>query len=144
MTFASLRAAALTVAATGSLALCSPSAAVPSSALLPRSGEAATAAIPAQVGIYLGYGRPYRPYYGPYDRPYYRPYYQPYRYYAPPLPPPPPVTYYETRPYVARPARPAADPDAVARCASRFRSFNVDTGTYITYDGEERLCPYLR
>lgn len=97
----------------------------------------------AQVGIYIGTERPYRPYrpyYEGYNRPYYpyRPYaYRPY-YYAPP-----PVTYYETRPYVARPAGPYRDPDAVARCASRFRSFNVRTGTYVTLGGEVRLCPYL-
>ncbi len=60
-------------------------------------------------------------------------------YYAPP--PPPPVTYYESRPYVVRPA---GDPDAVARCAARFRSFDYRTGTYTTYEGETRLCPYLR
>lgn len=72
--------------------------------------------------------RPYRPYVG---------FYYGYR------PLPPPVTYYETRPYVVR--RGAAWlPDDVARCASRFRSFNVRTGTYITYEGVERLCPYLR
>lgn len=91
----------------------------------------------AQVGIYFGFGDPY---YRPY-RPYYRPYYGYRRYYDSP----PPVTYYETRPYVARPApAPYGDPDAIARCASQFRSFNANTGTYITYEGEERLCPYLR
>lgn len=29
------------------------------------------------------------------------------------------------------------------RCAARFRSFDWETGTYITYEGEERVCPYL-
>lgn len=117
----------------------SPTSAAPGGALFARGDAAATAVIPAQVGIYFGYGRPY---YGPYYRPY-GPYYRPYGY-VPPPPPPPPVTYYETRPYVVRPAYPPGDPDAIARCASRFRSFNARTGTYITYDGEERLCPYLR
>lgn len=84
------------------------------------------------------WGRPYRYGYGGWYGPYYRPYYRPY-YYAPP--PPPPVTYYESRPYVVRPA---GDPDAVARCAARFRSFDYRTGTYTTYEGETRLCPYLR
>lgn len=123
--------------------------------LAPAQAGAASAAAPgvpvdhgslvtkAQVGVYFDYGRPryYRPHY-------YRPYYG-YRYYDDP----PPTTYYETRPYVVERAPPpppppprivGRDPDAVARCASRFRSFNVNTGTYITLDGEERLCPYLR
>lgn len=29
------------------------------------------------------------------------------------------------------------------RCADTFRSFNPDTGTYVTYQGETRVCPYL-
>jgi hypothetical protein len=107
---------------------------------VPRPADTTASIVEPTQGIYFGYGRPYRPYYGyrPY-RPYYG--YRPY-YYAPP-PPPPPV-YYETRPYVVRPAPRRWHPDDVARCASQFRSFNVHTGTYITYGGEERLCPYLR
>ena len=31
----------------------------------------------------------------------------------------------------------------VRRCAYEFRSFDPETGTYITYEGEERVCPYL-
>ncbi len=31
----------------------------------------------------------------------------------------------------------------VRRCAYEFRSFDPVTGTYITYEGEERICPYL-
>lgn len=31
-----------------------------------------------------------------------------------------------------------------ARCEADFRSFDPETGTYITRSGEERLCPYLR
>jgi hypothetical protein len=37
-----------------------------------------------------------------------------------------------------------ADDDDMERCAEEFRSFDWETGTYITYDGEERVCPYLR
>lgn len=77
----------------------------------------------AQFGIYFGYGRP-----SYYDRPYYRPYY----YSAPP------AYYYNP------PAGADYEDDAVARCASQFRSFDVRTGTYTTYEGEVRLCPYLR
>jgi hypothetical protein len=31
----------------------------------------------------------------------------------------------------------------VAVCARRFRSFNPATGAYISYAGEEVVCPYL-
>lgn len=92
-----------------------------------------------------GYGYGYGPGYG-----YYRPYYNSYAYGYRPYywgyyrPAPPRVVYYETPAYVVRPAAPVYHDDAVARCAARFRSFNVRTGTYVTYDGEERLCPYLR
>ncbi|MFV0294825.1 MAG: BA14K family protein [Hyphomicrobiaceae bacterium] len=81
-------------------------------------------------GGWGGYG-------GYYYRPRYRNYYYPYYgYYYPPV-----VSYYYTRPYRYRRywAR-----DAIERCADRFRSFNRRTGTYITYGGVERLCPYLR
>lgn len=95
------------------------------------SGEAVLAATPVQYRYYgrrhYGY-RPYRPYSG---------FYYGYR------PAPPPVVYYETRPYVIRRPR-RWHPDDVARCASQFRSFSVRTGTYVTYEGVEKLCPYLR
>lgn len=29
-------------------------------------------------------------------------------------------------------------------CAQSFRSFEWNTGLYTTYEGEKRLCPYLR
>jgi hypothetical protein len=29
-------------------------------------------------------------------------------------------------------------------CAQNFRSFEWNTGLYTTYDGEKRVCPYLR
>jgi hypothetical protein len=37
--------------------------------------------------------------------------------------------------------RQAAEDDAVRYCMSRFRSYNPETGTYITSRGEERPCP---
>ena len=36
-----------------------------------------------------------------------------------------------------------AGDDDMRRCAYEFRSFDPVTGTYITYEGEERVCPYL-
>ncbi|MBU2583677.1 MAG: BA14K family protein [Alphaproteobacteria bacterium] len=33
---------------------------------------------------------------------------------------------------------------AMRRCARDYRSFDWETGTYITYSGDVRLCPYLR
>jgi hypothetical protein len=37
----------------------------------------------------------------------------------------------------------AAAGDAMSRCAKAFRSFDPATGTYVTYGGEVRRCPYL-
>ena len=37
-----------------------------------------------------------------------------------------------------------ATPYAMDRCAHDFGSFDYRTGTYITYYGEVRVCPYLR
>jgi hypothetical protein len=34
--------------------------------------------------------------------------------------------------------------DAEARCSAQFRSFDPRSGTYIGYDGETHVCPYLR
>lgn len=34
--------------------------------------------------------------------------------------------------------------DARTLCAENFRSFEWRTGLYTTYEGEKRLCPYLR
>jgi hypothetical protein len=112
-------------------------AATPLAQAAPGIGPAAGASIVAQaptdglvstVQFRFGYRpfiRPfYRPFYGPVIRPYYyAPYYVPY--YAAP----PPAGYYG---------------GAVARCAAQFRSFNPRTGTYTTYGGEVRLCPYLQ
>lgn len=36
----------------------------------------------------------------------------------------------------------AGDPRTV--CAQNFRSFEWNTGLYTTYEGERRLCPYLK
>jgi hypothetical protein len=36
-----------------------------------------------------------------------------------------------------------ASEEAMARCAGRFRSFDARTGTYVTSQGEMRICPYL-
>jgi hypothetical protein len=36
-----------------------------------------------------------------------------------------------------------ATPEDMARCAARFRSFDRETGTYVTFGGELRVCPYL-
>lgn len=36
------------------------------------------------------------------------------------------------------------DDDAVERCDARYRSFDRSTGTFMTYGGERKLCPYLR
>jgi hypothetical protein len=40
------------------------------------------------------------------------------------------------------PANYRGDPRTV--CAENFRSFEWRTGLYTTYNGEKRLCPYLR
>lgn len=36
-----------------------------------------------------------------------------------------------------------ATEEAMARCRNRFRSFDDETGTYVAYSGEIRVCPYL-
>jgi hypothetical protein len=36
-----------------------------------------------------------------------------------------------------------ASGDGMQLCADTFRSFDSSTGTYVTYDGETRTCPYL-
>lgn len=33
--------------------------------------------------------------------------------------------------------------DGAQRCAETFRSFDPNAGTYVTYQGEVRVCPYL-
>ena len=82
------------------------------------------------------------PYYAPYPESYRRPnysrYHSPYHspYYAPP------IMHYESRSSINRRLR-IGHPHDMARCASVFRSFSVYTGTYVTYDGEVRPCPFL-
>jgi hypothetical protein len=34
--------------------------------------------------------------------------------------------------------------DGVARCQSRYRSFDPASGTFLSNDGKRKLCPYLR
>lgn len=45
--------------------------------------------------------------------------------------------------YVEAPAVVLADRDGMDRCAATFRSFDPRSGTYVTYGGETRRCPYL-
>jgi hypothetical protein len=116
-----------------------PAAAALMAAFVPLSANAAPAASPqqlrvapdsmvtkAQVYFDFGVGRP--DYYDDdvdYGPSYYRPYYG----------------------YRAAPAYPTytdGPADAIARCEATFRSFDRATGTYTTYEGETRLCPYLR
>jgi hypothetical protein len=144
------RARAGLAAAIAAVTLAAPVAAAPPGTAKPLgSGENLVAQAQFSVHVGVGVGRPYyHPYHGRHYRAYPRPYYGPGYVYRPaPYYYPPPVTYYQTQPYVVRPVVPpveyGGDPDALARCASRFKSFNANTGTYITYDGEERRCPYL-
>src|SRR5262245_56287521 len=134
MTVTSIKLSALSVAAVlASLAL--PAAAAPLAGATRPAVDGEPLVTKAQVGIYFGYGRPYRRYGYDYGYGYgYRPYYGYRRAYRDD------GYYVQSRPYVVAPA-PAYrsggyDPDEVARCASRFRSFNAYTGTYTTYDGE--------
>jgi hypothetical protein len=79
------------------------------------------------------------PYY--YDRPYPRSYRVPY-------PPPPAYDYYrstydsyrESGGYYREP-RPRYGSGDVAYCASRFRSYDPETGTFLGYDGLRHPCP---
>lgn len=53
--------------------------------------------------------------------------------------------YYDTYDYVGPyyyPSEYRGDPRTI--CARHFRSFEWRTGLYTTYQGEKRLCPYLR
>lgn len=45
---------------------------------------------------------------------------------------------------IARESANSAFQAAMRRCARDYRSFDWETGTYVTYDGDVRLCPYLR
>src|SRR5690606_4158656 len=38
----------------------------------------------------------------------------------------------------------AADGGGMELCARRFRSFDPSSGTYMTYRGVRKVCPYLR
>jgi hypothetical protein len=52
---------------------------------------------------------------------------------AAPPPPPPPPGYYDGRGYYV-------DDDWYAYCASKYRSFDPATGTFMGYDGIRRPC----
>lgn len=45
--------------------------------------------------------------------------------------------------YVDEPDVIIAERDGFDRCAATFRSFDPDSGTYVTYAGETLRCPYL-
>jgi len=45
---------------------------------------------------------------------------------------------------IARESANAEFQSAMRRCARDYRSFDWDTGTYVSYGGQVRLCPYLR
>ncbi|KUO53908.1 MAG: hypothetical protein APF80_17110 [Alphaproteobacteria bacterium BRH_c36] len=45
---------------------------------------------------------------------------------------------------IARESANSAFQAAMRRCARDYRSFDWETGTYVTYGGDIRLCPYLR
>jgi BA14K-like protein len=78
------------------------------------------------------YGRPYAYRYG-YRRPYYG------YGYGLPL-----VAGVATTVIIAEAIREnRARPSDFERCAAQFRSFNPRTGTYVTYAGDVRICPYL-
>ena len=36
-----------------------------------------------------------------------------------------------------------ADESDVSRCQETYKSFDSETGTYMGYDGERHICPYL-
>lgn len=50
---------------------------------------------------------------------------------------------YAAAPYAAAPAGAYAESSGWERCEAEFRSLRAD-GTYTTYGGEQKLCPYLR
>jgi hypothetical protein len=87
-------------------------------ALTPVYWRGRGAAIGAGIaaGLLLGGVLAGRPYYWGYGAPYYGP--------------PPPVYY-----------APPVDPDAVAYCARRFKSYDPASGTYLGYDGIRHPCP---
>ncbi|MBN9671677.1 BA14K family protein [Roseibium aggregatum] len=57
---------------------------------------------------------------------------------------PPPVTYYPPAPYPGQVHGAAGfqpwSPAWYRYCASKYRSFNPSTGTFTTYQGEQRFC----
>lgn len=78
--------------------------------------------------------RHYQPrHHSPHYRPYYGSHYG--SYYGPP------VVYYESPRSINRRLRVGIP--TMWRDATLFQSYNVYTGTYITYDGEVRMCPFI-
>jgi hypothetical protein len=129
-------AAAFTAAAVWGAVAAAPVTAAPAQSLV-ISGLSASATDVTAVqyrgrGYGRGYGyRPYRYGYG------YRPYYG--YGYGLPL-----AAGIATTVVVAESVREnRARPSDYERCAAQFRSFNPRTGTYTTYAGEVRICPYL-
>ena len=53
-------------------------------------------------------------------------------------PPPPRVVYYEPAPVVYLPA--PWTPDWYAYCASKYRTFDGRSGTYVAWNGARRFC----
>lgn len=76
------------------------------------------------------------------DHPYYHSPYRSPGYYAPRYYAPSYHSHYESDRSINRRLR-VGNPHDVARCASMFRTYNPYKGTYITYDGEVRMCPFL-
>ena len=116
----------------------SPIAAASPIAALTAAAPIASTAIAAPVQYRRGYGYYGRPSYA--YRPYgYRPYYRPYAYGALPY-----VAGAVGTVIIAEAIREnRARPTDFERCAASFRSFDPRSGTYVTYGGETRICPYL-
>ena len=57
---------------------------------------------------------------------------------------PPPANYYPPAPYPGRVSQTVGyqpwSPAWYQYCSARYRSFNPSTGTYTTYQGEQRFC----
>jgi hypothetical protein len=115
--------------------LAEPAVAAPAVARVAAPAALGSAVLPVQYRGRGFYGRPaYRPYA-------YRPYYRPYYGYGYGLPL---VAGVATTVIAAEAIREnRARSSDYERCAAAFRSFNPRTGTYVTYGGDVRVCPYL-
>jgi hypothetical protein len=135
----------IAVLAAGGAAVSDPASALPPAAARALGSAAATAVTPAYYYREWGSGygpayvdtdddapRYYRPryrYYNAYDGPYYG--YAPRREYV--------TRYYDD--YVVPPRRRIYRNDDADFCASRYQSWDPDTGTYLGYDGYRHPCP---